>query len=242
MEGGISFNAPRMRAHLQKSVNEADKVLNPLHGLEAFLTHTVESNKPNCVSTAEPDMEFHFHVEYKRNLTKRLHKSCMDLFQQNMTELYRVSNWGLNLSRKAKELKHERARFLVITNESTAPLSTRQSSAEIIAFSHFRYELDDDEQPKYPVLYVYELQVKQEFQRHGLGKKLMTLMELMALRNAMAYVMLTVFKHNTIATTFYLNKMRYSIADQSPSKCATDEEETESVDYEILWKLVSKKK
>jgi hypothetical protein len=77
MEGGISFNAPRMRAHLQKSVNEADKVLNPLHGLEAFLTHTVESNKPNCVSTAEPDMEFHFHVEYKRNLTKRLHKSCM---------------------------------------------------------------------------------------------------------------------------------------------------------------------
>jgi ribosomal protein S18 acetylase RimI-like enzyme len=162
-----------------------------------------------------------------------------------MTKLYRVSNWGLNLSKKAKELRHERARFLVITKESsygTAPLSTRQSSAEVIAFSHFRYELDDDEQPKYPVLYVYELQVKQEFQRHSLGKKLMTLMELMALRNGMAYVMLTVFKFNTIATAFYLNKMRYSIADQSPSKCATDEEEAKTVDYEILWKLVSKKK
>jgi ribosomal protein S18 acetylase RimI-like enzyme len=166
-----------------------------------------------------------------------------DLFEQNMTDLYRASSWGLNLSKKAKELKHERARFLVITKDSdNGTVSIPQSSAEIIAFSHFRYELDDEDQPKYPVLYVYELQVKQEFQRHGLGRKLMTLMELMAMKNSMSYVMLTVFKLNVTAMTFYLNKMRYSIADQSPSKFVTDEGETETVDYEILWKLVSKRK
>ena len=166
-----------------------------------------------------------------------------DLFEHNMTDLYRASNWGLNLSKKAKELKHERARFLVITKESNNGTdSIRQSSAEVIAFSHFRYEFDDEEQPKYPVLYIYELQVKQEFQRHGLGRKLMTLMELMALKYSMTYVMLTVFKLNVTAMTFYLNKMRYSIADQSPSKFVTDEDESQTVDYEILWKLVSNRK
>jgi ribosomal protein S18 acetylase RimI-like enzyme len=169
---------------------------------------------------------------------------CKELFQQNMTEHYKKSNWGLNLSTKAKELRHKRARFLIVTMEerdSTASLPSAQGKTEILAFSHFRYELDDDEQPRYPVLYVYELQVKQGFQRHGLGRKLMTIMELMALKNSMEYVMLTVFKHNQTALAFYLDKMKYSIADDSPSKFITNEEDGEVADYEILWKSVSKK-
>lgn len=77
MDVGKIFSTSRSRAHLQKAVNEADKVVNPLQGLEAFLTLSVDSDKAKCLSTAEPFVASHFHIEYKRKLTKRFHKSCM---------------------------------------------------------------------------------------------------------------------------------------------------------------------
>ena len=158
-----------------------------------------------------------------------------------MSEHYKKSKWGLDLPAKLKELKHKKARFLILTREENNVSLSKPDESEILSFAHFRFEFDDDEQPSYPVLYVYELQVKNEYQRHGFGRKMMTIMELIAMKSSMAYVMLTVFLHNDLAMNFYLQKMKYSISDHSPSKFNANDEEDEAADYEILWKSVSKK-
>ena len=45
--------------------------------------------------------------------------------------------------------------------------------------------------------------------------------------------MLTVFRENTSALTFYTSKMKYSVDESSPSACGEDEP------YEILSKFVN---
>ena len=160
-----------------------------------------------------------------------------------MSEHYKSSQWGLDLQSKAKELKHKKARFLIATLDndsmSTSSSPTKDSTTpDIVAFAHFRFDFDDDDQPSHPVLYVYELHVHPSYQRYGIGRRLMSIMELMAMRSSMSHVMLTVFTHNKQALKFYSEKMKYSIADSSPSNFG--EEGAEPADYEILWKCVSK--
>jgi ribosomal protein S18 acetylase RimI-like enzyme len=82
-------------------------------------------------------------------------------------------------------------------------------------------------------LYVYELQVDQAHGRKGIGKRLMQLMELIARKQAMQWLMLTVIKANTNAMAFY-QKMKYTVDDTSPSMCYEDADEC----YEILSKCI----
>uniref|UniRef100_A0A804KJS2 N-alpha-acetyltransferase 40 n=1 Tax=Musa acuminata subsp. malaccensis TaxID=214687 RepID=A0A804KJS2_MUSAM len=55
-------------------------------------------------------------------------------------------------------------------------------------------------------------------QRKGLGKFLMQLIELIAHKNRMGAVMLTVQKANVLAMNFYTTKLRYTISTISPSR------------------------
>ena len=63
---------------------------------------------------------------------------------------------------------------------------------------------------------------------------MMQICELMARKNAMKKVMLTVFKTNVAAMRFYTKKMKYQIDEISPS--LSDEDFSQS--YEILSKVV----
>ena len=148
-------------------------------------------------------------------------QSCFSLFERNMGDFYRNSSWGLNLDEKLAELKHDKARFLLLTTEED----------DLAGFVHFRFEYDDEESPNHPVLYVYEIQIDETFRRQGLGQKLMDIAEKIAGKAGMAKVMLTVFKANTSAMDFY-QKLDYSIDESSPSKF------NEPADYEILSSLV----
>lgn len=115
------------------------------------------------------------------------------------------------------------------------PPSTSSSRPKLCAFSHFRFEVNDDDFPTEEVLYVYEMQVDPELQKCGIGKRCMTIMELVALNAKMRRVLLTVFKSNEKAMKFYIKRMKYKIDISSPSNYKGEE-----VDYEILSKsLVS---
>ncbi|KAL7240148.1 hypothetical protein ACSBR2_005924 [Camellia fascicularis] len=73
-------------------------------------------------------------------------------------------------------------------------------------------------QEEIPVLYVYESQLGPHVQRKGLGKFLMQLIELIAHKNQMGAVVLTVQKENLLAMNFYMSKLRYTISTISPSR------------------------
>lgn len=177
-----------------------------------------------------------------------LHDACLHLFESNMADMYRDSSWGLDLEEKSAELRHETARFLIVEAFSSSD-STSTSGGDtvneetggnpkrdILAFGHFRFEPNDEDKPTEEVLYVYEIQISDAAQRSGLGKRLMNVMELVALKQGMKKVMLTVFKNNQGAMKFYLEKMKYDIDETSPSNF-----DGEEADYEILSKTIGKR-
>ena len=119
------------------------------------------------------------------------------------------------------------------TDGATATLTTADN--KVLGFTHFRYEPNDDDEsstPTQPITYLYELQIHPTLQKLGMGKRLMTIVELLSFKCHMEKVMLTVFKMNDRAMGFYLNKMKYGVDECSPSNY----EGCEDCDYEILSK------
>lgn len=171
-------------------------------------------------------------------------QECLQIFDANMGDLYRQSTWGLDLSTKLEELQHRKARFLMIheimkddekmTNNNNDSATKNDTTKSLAGFVHFRFCFNDDETPTELVLYVYEVQVRAEYQKsYGIGTKLMHTIETTILaRSGMNKVMLTVFKANVQAMHFYRNKLKYIIDEDSPSKHDTYAE------YEILSKLM----
>nr|XP_025701383.1 N-alpha-acetyltransferase 40 isoform X1 [Arachis hypogaea] len=114
----------------------------------------------------------------------------------------------------------------MMLNAEEASTSCVEDSGPLVGFVHYRFVLEED----VPVLYVYELQIEPRVQGKGLGKFLMQLIELIAQKNCMGAVMLTVQKANLLALNFYLSKLRYIISTISPSKMGIEKS------YEILCK------
>jgi len=156
------------------------------------------------------------------NMTESQLKECLDLFERNMGELYRNSSWGLDMEKKSTEFRHHKARFLLLLDDHQ----------NLVGFVHFRFEYDDEESPSCAVLYVYEIQIDSVFRRCGIGKKLMGITECIARNESMSKILLTVFKSNQEAMSFYTKKMGFNIDETSPSEFG------ESVDYEILSSIV----
>ncbi|KAK7314695.1 hypothetical protein VNO77_33222 [Canavalia gladiata] len=119
----------------------------------------------------------------------------------------------------------EKATMLTAEGTSTCCL---EDSGSLLGFVQYRFILEEE----IPVLYVYELQLEPRVQGKGLGKFLMQLVELMAQKNCMGAVMLTVQKANVLAMDFYISKLRYTISTTSPSKVNPMMEKS----YEILCK------
>nr|KAG5710715.1 hypothetical protein BaRGS_035117 [Batillaria attramentaria] len=94
-------------------------------------------------------------VEWAFNLTK-----------DNMQTLYEESDWGWNDRDKREEMTDSRAWYLVAKDQEGKP----------VAFIHFRFDMEEDEE----VLYCYEIQLEKAVRRKGLGKFMMQILELMA--------------------------------------------------------------
>ena len=141
------------------------------------------------------------------------------LVERNMKEQYE-KNWGFKPEEKKKELFHAASRFLILRMKETS---------EIVAYAMFRFEWDDDDEPTFPVLYLYELQVATTHVRMGLGRALIDAAMKICKRSKMRKTMLTVFKTNKDAMAFY-GSMGFIADTSSPSTAGF------SAEYEILSK------
>ena len=91
---------------------------------------------------------------------------------------------GWNEKNMAEEMLDDPAWYLV----------AREADGSPVAFSHFRYEMEHEEE----VLYVYEIQLEERARRKGLGRFMMMVLELLAHKADMRKIMLTCFKHNQV--------------------------------------------
>mmetsp|Transcript_64 Transcript_64/g.162 ORF Transcript_64/g.162 Transcript_64/m.162 type:complete len:225 (+) Transcript_64:81-755(+) len=146
-------------------------------------------------------------------------QQILDLFERNMGEMYKNSSWGLDLEEKSAELRDDKARFLLVLDDEE----------KLAGFINFRFEYDDEESPTCAVLYLYEIQIESMYRRCGVGKRLMKMAERIAREQSMKKIVLTVFKKNQQAMTFYTKTLGYDIDESSPSTIGHHH-----YDYEIL--------
>ncbi|CAL0323911.1 unnamed protein product [Lupinus luteus] len=149
------------------------------------------------------------------------------LLKLNMEGPY-GSEWPVEEKVKRREMVDPEAHYIFVhevanlnANETATMLTTNEvsticveDSGPLVGFVQYRFVLEED----VPVLYVYELQLEPCVQGKGLGKFLMQLIELIARKNSMGAVVLTVQKANLLAMNFYISKLRYTISSISPSK------------------------
>ncbi|KAK1739946.1 N-alpha-acetyltransferase 40 [Skeletonema marinoi] len=259
------------KKQLQQTLAHANAQSNPLAALPSAFQSVNIAQKHDTAGDDAPSKKNGTIHYYKSPLPESILQQCLDLFERNMGEMYKKSEWGLDMEEKRGELLHEDARFLIIIleddtadndaadaddNETATAAAAADSSSddiikntispkqpqqqEVIGFAHFRYEPDEDSPsstPLSPITYLYELQIS--LTSHGLGKTLMTLIELLSLQLHMTKVILTVFKCNTGAMKFYLTKLKgYDVDECSPSNF----EGGDDVEYEILSKRIGHKR
>jgi len=166
-------------------------------------------------------------IRYHESVGRHLDQT-MRLLQENMGDFYRRSTWGWDPISKKRELTQKDARFLIVTCET----------GDLVGFVHFRFVLDDEEDPTEVVLYLYELQIASLYRGRGIGSRCMRLLEeSVAGPTQCCKVMLTVFRANQVAWKFY-RKLGYTPDPTSPNPCKDDEDGEEEYDYGILSKVM----
>jgi len=135
------------------------------------------------------------------DLSNELFQWAFDLTKQNMQLVYE-STWGWNDKSKRKELDDDRMWFLLANDEQGTP----------VAFSSFRFDIDFDK----PVVYCYEIQLANEIQGKGLGKFMMKILQLFAIKYHMQKVVATVLYKNERSLNFFKDKLGYVVDSSSP--------------------------
>ena len=193
-------------------VNKANSLENPLDLLPSFQNYKKD--------------DFSITLETKRvsALDASTKEWIFKLLETNMKDFYFQSDWGWNSSNKKDELFEDDAWYLIARDAE---------SQEPVAFSHFRYDMDHDDD----VLYCYEIQTEKKIRRKGIGKFMMKVLELLMIKADLLKIMLTVFKHNQDATTFFKEILKYEVDETCPVDTVY-----EQFDYEILSRFNAKEK
>ncbi|XP_004921847.1 N-alpha-acetyltransferase 40 [Bombyx mori] len=190
------------------------------------MTHVTTANKLQDLASLckellvfrNLDLEVDMYIQKVTELDKKVLQWAIDLTEKNMKTLYETCAWGWNPNRKLEEMTDDAAWYLI----------AREKNGTLLAFSHFRFDLDFGE----PVLYCYEVQVEKGGRRRGLGQRVLSVLEKLARATHMRCVRLTALTHNPSAAEFF-KACGYSIDETSPPK-------DEAAHYEILSKATVK--
>jgi len=154
---------------------------------------------------------YQWRIYHSNELNQQNRDRIFQLFEMNMKDFYEQSSDGYQRDEKLDELFSQQARYLIV-----------HSSNCLIAFTHFRFEMDFNNQ----VLYLYEIQIDRDFQRQGLGRWLIEQMKQICRRTQMMKIVLTVYKSNEKAIEFYMKKCLFDFDETNP--------DDENVDYILL--------
>ena len=124
-------------------------------------------------SFSSNDQTFEITSKKSNDLNDIEKEQIFSLFEINMKSLYEQT-WGWKPIEKKKELFLTDSRFLLIysIDQSKKEGSTDDGVIvnSIAGYTMFRFEWDDEEEPEFPVLYCYELQICKAMQGNKLGK------------------------------------------------------------------------
>ncbi|XP_037963159.2 N-alpha-acetyltransferase 40 [Plutella xylostella] len=186
------------------------------------MTHVTSANRLQDIASLckellvykNDDLEVEMYIQRVSDLEKSVLEWAIDLTERNMKTLYETCAWGWNKTRKVDEMTDDAAWYLI----------AKHKDGSLLAFSHFRFDMDFGE----PVLYCYEVQMEPMCRRRGLGQRVLAVLERLARATRMHRVRLTALTHNAGAAKFF-KACGYIPDDTSPAM-------EEAAHYEILSK------
>ncbi|KAH8355880.1 N-alpha-acetyltransferase 40 [Drosophila serrata] len=186
----------------QRFVETAARAKNPLESLsyQNYKAPTGEEFKLLCRTKTDAD--------------PTMLKWAFKLAETNVGPFYTQLKMGWQPKVKKSELNKKWARYLVVQNDKK----------ENVAYSMFRFDMDHGD----CVLYCYEMQVAAPYQRKGLGKFMMQILEDCARHWHLEKLMLTVLNNNEQSISFY-KQLGYGKDEISPDVL-------EEADYQIFSK------
>ncbi|KAF9229353.1 hypothetical protein BS17DRAFT_743333 [Gyrodon lividus] len=199
--------------------------------LASCVSTTHETGAKKCASghcSSSRSQQFSFSVKTTSDLSNTQRDQIWRIFEENMYELYCSSSFGWKPQAKKVEMFHQLSRFLIV-QRGEDPQDSAQSPG-IIAYTMFRFDREEYQD----VVYCYELQVSGDARRCGLGRLLTLMLSDIGAQWGMTKVMLTVFKANHTALSFY-KSMGFVVDETSPDFPEDSEGWTnDECDYSIL--------
>lgn len=148
------------------------------------------------------DLEITFTPKLKRDEVDW----AFEIIKENMEGRYDISGYGWDDEDKYQTLTEQGARFLVVREW---PEEEGAAQGEIVALAHFRFTVQGefmDTMAGEPCLILWDIVVDEDFQRCGLGKHLLTLLEFIAKKEHMKFLAVPVMLNDDI-TLAWLNKV-----------------------------------
>lgn len=135
-------------------------------------------------------------IEFATRLEREEVGWAFDLVAETMEEKYDASGYGWDDDDKKKELTEKGTRFLLVREWPVdGEGSDDGSKGELVGFVHFRFTVQGeviDQMAGEASLHVFDIHIEEHSQRKGLGKHLLTLLELIARRENMRVLSLPV--------------------------------------------------
>ncbi|KAI1793910.1 acyl-CoA N-acyltransferase [Ganoderma leucocontextum] len=185
------------------------------------ISSVADTQEPVTISGTE----FLLRVERGSGLSSSDRDAIWNLWETNMRAMAEPSSFGWDPPEKKEELFHENSRYILMLHSDSTPL-VEETGLRIVAFTHFRFEFDQDKE----LVYCYELQVADGFRYRGLGRLLVGKLVTIGKYWHMEKILLTVLKGNESARQMY-SKVGFVVDPTSP-------DEHPGVDYEILCKTL----
>lgn len=142
-------------------------------------------------------------INFASSLNKDELNWAFDLAKANMEAVYDASGYGWDDDDKRSELTEEGTRFLMLRDESL-------DDKPLIGFVHFRFTVQGevlDTMAGAPTLYIWDIHIEDEYQRKGLGKHLLIILELIARQQKMQLISIPIQDEDEIAAS-WIDKVR----------------------------------
>jgi GNAT superfamily N-acetyltransferase len=122
-------------------------------------------------------------IEFSPKLSEDDAEWAFEITRQNMEQRYDASGYGWDDDDKERELTEDGARFLLLRDANDCD--------KLIGYAHFRFTVQGeviDAMAGDSCLFLVDLHLEEPYQRKGLGKHMMVLLELLARREKMSRV------------------------------------------------------
>lgn len=177
-------------------------------------------------------------------------EQCLDLTESTSAEAYKRSEIKWSRTTKKKEMQLPDMRYIILLDRtedlSDKPEFMRSSNraqplsnkplAKMAGFVSFMVTYEDNHE----VMYIYEIHFQKPYQGKGLGRILMDTVEEAAMKIGLEKIMLTVFRENVRASSWYQESLGYGVDDYSPQPRVFRDGTVKESGYLILSKALGR--